>query len=582
MLAEALENAKDPQEVAELQSQRTLELARSKFRMANASLTQTRQQRLSVDLADSRQRLITVRRQLAIASQQVQFSQADLDQVARSLDADRRTLEAELQSAEAENASSQQALATARAELQKLQESQATISSSSESAKLREAQELFELRSVQAETSAQRLMVVRQLLELVIQQRGLWQTRFVTFGTKDLSELHDGYRRLQQMGDILTAVRPHFVQQIDLAGRLIAEQRSHLSSDAPQSSPARSQELLDSYKQREQLAYLALRGLGNLERLGLRWRESLDAQREQLPFTGRVRDLFSGMSSFATRLWQFEIFAVEDTITVDGQRITGRRSITVEKIVLALLILALGWWIALFTSGLLERIAVNRFKVERNRATLVRRWTRVLLIVVLIFFSLLSVKIPLTVFAFMGGALAIGLGFGTQNLLKNFISGILILFERPFRVGDVLDIDGKQGIVTGIGIRSSVLQLWNGTEVLIPNSTLLENNLTNWTYSNRYARFGIEVGVAHGSDSRQVSQLLLQSAQGHEQVQKEPTPEVLFSQIGEKQLCFKLRFWVDMQRHNAAQVSSDLRHSIMAALAEHGIELSFPVIRPRT
>jgi small-conductance mechanosensitive channel len=263
----------------------------------------------------------------------------------------------------------------------------------------------------------------------------------------------------------------------------------------------------------------ALRRFEGLERLAQRWKESLDSDRRQLPLAARFTDLFGDFSSFASRLWTFEIYAAEDTITVDGQKITGRRGVTVGKIVLALVILAVGYWLSLVVSRLLEGLSVRRFHVEPNQASLIRRWVRVVLIMALIVFSLISVKIPLTVFAFLGGALAIGLGFGTQNLLKNFISGIIILFERPFRVGDVLDIGGDKGTVVSVGVRSSVLRLFD-SETLIPNSALLENNVTNWTYSDRKVRFSVTVGVAYGSDTRLVTQLLSEVAERHGLVEK--------------------------------------------------------------
>jgi len=198
------------------------------------------------------------------------------------------------------------------------------------------------------------------------------------------------------------------------------------------------------------------------------------------------------------------------------------------------------------------------------------------LLICLAVFSLMSVKIPLTVFAFAGGALAIGVGFGTQTLLKNFISGIIILFERPFRVGDVLDVGGQRGTVTGIGIRSSVLQLWDNTETIIPNSALLENNLTNWTYSNRTVRFAITLGVAYGSDTRRVTDLLADIASRHGLVQKEPKPQVLFTDFGDSALTFELRYWLDVHQHNNGQVASDVRHMIAVTFAESGIAIAFP------
>ena len=161
-------------------------------------------------------------------------------------------------------------------------------------------------------------------------------------------------------------------------------------------------------------------------------------------------------------------------------------------------------------------------------------------------------------------------------MLKNFVSGIIILFERPFRVGDVLDVAGQRGTVVNIGIRSSVLQLCDGTETLIPNSALLENNLTNWTYSNRIVRFTINVGVAYGSDTRRVMTLLEEIAERHGLVEKEPKPQVLFTNFGASSLDFELRFWLDVVKASSAQVASDLRLMIAGSFAENGLVMAFP------
>jgi small-conductance mechanosensitive channel len=189
---------------------------------------------------------------------------------------------------------------------------------------------------------------------------------------------------------------------------------------------------------------------------------------------------------------------------------------------------------------------------------------------------MVSVKIPLTVFAFAGGALVIGLGFGMQTIIKNFVSGIIILFERPFRVGDVLEVAGQSGTVSGIGIRSSVIQQPNGTETLIPNSTLLENTVTNWTYSNRKVRFTVGVGVAYGSDTRRVTQLLTEVTERHGLVEKNPAPQILFVNFADSALTFEVRFWVDVIKSNPAQIASDLRQMIAGSFAENKIVMAFP------
>ena len=121
----------------------------------------------------------------------------------------------------------------------------------------------------------------------------------------------------------------------------------------------------------------------------------------------------------------------------------------------------------------------------------------------------------MTVFAFLGGALAIGIGFGTQNLLKNLISGVMLLVERPLKVGDFVQVGGISGTVSSIGLRSSVVRAGDGIETLIPNSTFVESAVTNWTYSNRRIRRKIAIGVAYSDPPREVCNLLLAEAERH-------------------------------------------------------------------
>jgi small-conductance mechanosensitive channel len=121
-----------------------------------------------------------------------------------------------------------------------------------------------------------------------------------------------------------------------------------------------------------------------------------------------------------------------------------------------------------------------------------------------------------------------------------------------------------------------VLQLWDGTETLIPNSALLENSVTNWTYTNRKVRFIISVGVAYGSDIRRVVQILTEVVERHGVVEKSPQPQILLVDFAASALNFEIRFWVDVVKGNSAQISSDLRQMIAGALAENGIVIAFP------
>ena len=536
---------------------------------ANAAVYDRRRAIAAAELAEQRQRLEFTRRQLTLASQHVRFSQADLDRVLGALESRRCQLDTEYQAAQLGNQTAQRALAAAREALRQALAGAPGLETSGTNLAGRVAalQELVGVRGIQAETAGHRLQLARQLLDLVAYENALWQTRFATFGSTDFAALRRGYRRLENLQHLIQTAKPYLTRQLDLAARQISEEQESLQN-RPEAlrDPARDREKLASFTEREALFRNALHSLEKTERLLLRWKESLDRDRRALPLGGRVRDLFSGFGSFAAKFWNFELFTAEDTITVDGQtdhrpaqchrrqdrhgrphpggRLCGWRAGS------------RAWW-----SG----FSVRRLKIEPNQASLIRRWLRVVLVIGLVVFSLVSVKIPLTVFAFVGGALAIGLGFGMQTLLKNFVSGIIILFERPFRVGDVLDVGAGRARVTSIGLRSSVLELWDGTETLIPNSALLETNLTNWTYSNRKVRFTVTVGVAYGSDTRRVAQVLGEVAERHGLVEKEPKPQVLFTEFGDSALNFELRFWVDVSQTNSAQVSSDLRHMIANA-----------------
>jgi small-conductance mechanosensitive channel len=569
-LTEQLESEKNVLQVTRLTWLRELEQIHNRLDSASAALNETRRLKVAVELRGQQQQLAFVRRKLAIAGQQVRFSGADLEQKLAHLEIERQQIQKEITLADVELGDRQRALAAVREELQSAV-TPSGLTPTNRIAPSARLQAVAELRRVQVETSLQKQTLLRRLADMVASERSLWQMRFASFDTRDLTRIREGYQRLDHLERLIRIVRPYFLQQLDLATSLIAEQRNQTGTP-----PDIAAEMQSCLQQREGLAQRGVHALNNLDRLVIRWQESLDQERSHLPIISRVRDLFSEASSFATKFWHFELFAATDSITVDGQTITGRRSVTVGKIALALIILTVGYWLALRLSRLLERLTVKRFKVESNQAGLIRRWLEVVLILALVIFSLVSVKIPLTIFAFLGGALAIGFGFGMQNLLKNFVSGIIILFERPFRVGDVLDIEDHRGTVLSIGIRSSVVKFYDGTETLIPNSALLENNLTNWTYSDRQVRFSLTIGVAYGTDTRRVARLLTELAERHGLVQKAPVPQVLFQEFGDSVLTFELRYWVDVRQHNASQISSDLRHMIASTFAENGIVMAFP------
>ncbi|MEM9658818.1 MAG: mechanosensitive ion channel domain-containing protein, partial [Planctomycetota bacterium] len=195
-------------------------------------------------------------------------------------------------------------------------------------------------------------------------------------------------------------------------------------------------------------------------------------------------------------------------------------------------------------------------------------------------FTLLSldvVNVPLTMFAFLGGAAAIGVGFGSQNLLNNFISGVILLVERPIRVGDLVNVEGTDANIEKIGARSTRVRTGENLEMLIPNSKFLENKDTNWTLSDTRIRTSVSVGVAYGSPVRQVVDMLGKAVTGHPKVMDEPAPIVLFRDFGDSSLLFETHFWIHMNRiMDGAIVESEVRVRIDELFRDAGVTISFP------
>jgi potassium efflux system protein len=172
------------------------------------------------------------------------------------------------------------------------------------------------------------------------------------------------------------------------------------------------------------------------------------------------------------------------------------------------------------------------------------------------------------------GALGVGVGFGLQHIVNNFVSGLILLFERPIRVGDTLDVGTTGGVVENIGMRASIVSTWDGAEVIIPNASLISENVTNWTLSHEHRRMVIPVGVAHGTDPEKAAQLIVDVANDHKDVDANPAPTCLFVGFGDSSLDFQLRAWTTGSAFMG--VASDLRFAIVRKLAKAGIEIPFP------
>ena len=251
-------------------------------------------------------------------------------------------------------------------------------------------------------------------------------------------------------------------------------------------------------------------------------------------------------------------------------------SVTVSKLVIAVVVFLSSFFLSSWGSNWIKRRIMKRAKASITAANAIQRITFYILWVAFALIALNIVQIPLTAFAFMGGAMAVGLGFGMQNIFNNLISGFIVIFSRPFKVNDIVEVAGTQGVVEDIGSRSTTIKTWDGLDVVLPNRYFLENSVTNWTGSDIKKREILKVGVSYDADSREVERLLLDIVNGHSSVLKNPAPFVLFKNFGDDALEFEIYYWIELRKSSGAKVSSDMRHHIAAVFKREGIGIPYP------
>ena len=267
----------------------------------------------------------------------------------------------------------------------------------------------------------------------------------------------------------------------------------------------------------------------------------------------------------ARDVWRFEILAIDE------------QSITVGKVIIALTILGLGIFLSNIAIRIIQKRILHRLKIGENVIFITEKLTYYFMLLMVILIALRIVNIPLTVFTFFGGALAIGIGFGAQKLLGNFISGFIIMFEQPIKVGDVIEMENIVGVVEDIGIRCTRVRTFQSIHVLVPNSFFLENSVINWTHNNNNVRAQVTVGIAYGSPTRKVKQLLLKAVSEHNRIHKRPEPFVLFNDFGDNALIFDVFFWITVYKLiDRKLIESDVRFIIDELFRQSDIVIAFP------
>lgn len=306
---------------------------------------------------------------------------------------------------------------------------------------------------------------------------------------------------------------------------------------------------------------VAERDIADLGRLATA-REHLAEELGHKVFTFSLQETLESTWAGLVAAWDYEVFSVAD------------RPVRVKTLLTVLVLLFVGHWLSRRASDLIGRTVFRRLGMNTGHRAAWQTLSFYALFFIVLLTSVNLFHLSLTQFSVLSGALAVGIGFGSQTLIGNFISGIILLLERPVNQGDVIEIDGQMMTVERLGPRSTIVRSFDNAQIVVPNSRLLEENVTNWTLSDDVVRTRINVGVAYGSPTREVERLLEEVLLGLEEVKREPAPLVTFTDFGESALNFQASFWSELR--DRKELESELRHRIAENFSTAGITMAFP------
>jgi len=273
-------------------------------------------------------------------------------------------------------------------------------------------------------------------------------------------------------------------------------------------------------------------------------------------------------------------FMIEETIITPLEALVftpieiGTLSISLSDLLVFGLTVASSVYLSRFVRFALKEEVFSRVHLHRGIPNAISATAGYVVLLGGFFIALMAAGIDLSRFTVLAGAFGVGIGFGLQNVVNNFVSGLILIYERPVQAGDTIQIGEVLGTINRIGIRSSTVRTFEGAEVIVPNANLISEQVVNWTLSDRERRIQIPVGVAYGSDHERVIEVLRAAMHDAPDVLASPEPEVLFHGLGDSSLDFECRFWTVQMWF--LRVRSDVLGRIYTGLAEAGIEIPFP------
>lgn len=572
---EAAEQAKTVEDGVRARSKQTLAQLRERVMDNRLAWNGLNISLVKIQLETAKSELALLHKQAAVAARNSTFSTQDLESVQDKLQQNLQSLEREQQRVLADHDRwSRERDAASRALDQAKAAAEPPQPAELDTLKARWKTADAWLQSIRFRTYA-----INTMITIGRHMSDLWNQRYTLATSSDPDARRQALSLIKLSIERLQPILPYIDGDADLVYADERAQAGRLGKLQADTEAVRGyeQSTAEAYRTRKDANQRLRIFVDRTERTLLRWQDEYKVQVAGLGIEDRLSEFFAVAAELGNSLWRFELFAVDDTIDIEGKTVSISRSVTFGKTSGALLLFLLGYWLSGVFTRRVQHAMIVRFGIDAPQANLFRRWLRAACILALLLIVLNFMSIPVTAFAFLGGALAIGVGFGTQTLLKNFISGALILFERKIKVGDIVEVDGIVGTVTDVDVRSSTVRGFDGVETMIPNSTFLEHKVTNWTYTTPKLRRSVKIGVAYGSPSHRVSDILLECAGRHGLILDDPAPFVWFEDFGESALIFGVYYWLEMHpTMSAYQIASDLRFMIEKRFAEDGIALAFP------
>lgn len=417
----------------------------------------------------------------------------------------------------------------------------------------------------------------RELLSNQAVEQVVWQVALRYYRDADMAAVIEARERGPELRDRLLRRREYLAASSEQVLQRIGALDAELARGVAAADLADKRALRGVLEQRLLQLQTAMLDQRRIVDLIQRMRGDFDQRSGAANWSERARLALASAKAWLARGWNFELFTVNQSIEVDGRKTTVPRGVTVGKLIKAPLLLVVGLWVAFQITAWGERWLRRRRGMDEGRARLLRRWALAVLICACVLVSLAWAGIPLAAFAFIGGAVAIGIGFGMQSLFKNLISGVLVLIERPFRLGDVIEVAGFRGTVVDIDLRASVVRDGDGAETLIPNSILVEQNVKNVTFRSRTTRQTLGVIVDPAAEPRRVIDAMRATAARHGLLLESPEPLVFLEEFVDGGLRFVLHYWIELKPGtDGRRIASDLRLMIMSAFEEAQIHFLHP------